>query len=211
MIRVQLVDDHELVRKGFRQLLELEQDMEIVVESVDGDHAWRDYMQYRPDVVLMDISMPGLGGVESIKRILSRDDAARIIILSAYASELRHRFHELGVRAIVDKSSAARTLNQAVRTVMQGQCYVGDDVAGSPPRKGTKRFSPFDALSRREFEILMLMLQEKSSSEIADIMCLSPKTVHTHKLHILNKLGVAGMVGLTRLAIRYGLIEVSNG
>lgn len=205
-ISVQLVDDHAIVRGGFRCLLEACGGFEVVAESDDAEQAWQDYLKFKPDVVVMDISMPGIGGMEGINRILSRDQEAKILVLTMHGDTLAPPVMQAGARGYLNKRSAPRTLIQAIRTIVEGKTYVGVEQCGRAlTDEAQKVANPFHSLSKREFEVLIAMLNEKSNKEIADILCLSPKTVHVHKGHILKKLGVSSMVGLTRLAMEFGL------
>ncbi len=208
IVCVQLVDDHVVVRSGFRRLLEDEMDIRVVVESDSAEQAWKDYLAYKPDIVIMDISMPGLGGLEGIKRILSRDPSARILALTMLGSELVTRVMQIGAKGYLSKSSASHMLVKAVRTIMQGRTYIDVEDDGQFLLDHIGGVSnPFHALSKREFEVLMHLLAEKTVAEIADITCMSPKTVHSHKANILKKLHVSGMVGLTRLAMKFSIIK----
>ncbi len=205
---VQLVDDHTVVRSGFRHLLEEEGKFCVVVESDSAEQAWKDYLAHKPDVVIMDISMPGIGGLEGIKRILSRDPSARILALTMLGSELVGRVMQAGAKGYLSKSSASHMLVKAVRTIMQGETFIDVEDGGRFLLDHVHGVSnPFHALSKREFEILMHFLAEKTVAEIADITCMSPKTVHSHKANILKKLHVSGMVGLTRLAMKFSIIK----
>jgi len=206
-ISIQLVDDHTVVRSGFRSLLDAESDIRVVVESDSGEQAWKDYMLHKPDVVIMDLSMPGIGGIEGIQRILSRDSSARILALTMLGNELVTRVMQIGAKGYLSKTSASHMLVKAVRTIMRGKTFIDvedgvqfllDHVNGDS--------NPFHALSKREFEVLMHLLDEKTIAEISDISCMSPKTVHSHKANILKKLNVSGMVGLTRLALKFSII-----
>lgn len=207
-IRIQLVDDHAIVRSGFRHLLEEEGGFSVIVESESGEQAWKDYLAHTPDIVIMDISMPGIGGLEGIQRILSRDPSARILALTMLGSELVTRVMQLGAKGYLSKSSASHTLAKAVRTIMQGKTFIDLEDGGRfllDHAGGTS--NPFHALSKREFEVLMHLLAEKSVAEISDITCMNSKTVHSHKANILRKLNVSGLVGLTRLAMKFSIIK----
>lgn len=205
-ISVQLVDDHAVVRGGFRCLLESSGDFRVVAESENAERAWQDYLKFKPDVVVMDISMPGIGGMEGINRILSRDSGAKILVLTMHGETMAAPVMQAGARGYLNKRSAPRTLIQAIKAIVKGKTYLGTEQCGRSLTGSDGRGSnPFHSLSKREFEVLVAMLNEKSNKEIADILCLSPKTVHVHKGHIMKKLGVTSMVGLTRLAMEFGL------
>jgi two-component system invasion response regulator UvrY len=208
IVCVQLVDDHAVVRSGFRHLLEEEPDIRVVVESDSAEQAWKDYMAHKPDIVITDLSMPGIGGLEGIQRILSRDSSARILALTMLGSELVGRVMQLGAKGYLSKSSASHMLVKAVRTIMQGNTFIDIEDGGRFLLDHVNGVSnPFHALSKREFEILVHLLAEKTVAEIADITCMNSKTVHSHKANILRKLNVSGMVGLTRLAMKFSIIK----
>lgn len=205
-IAVQLVDDHAVVRGGFRCLLEACGGFRVVAESESAEQAWQDYITHKPDIVVMDISMPGMGGMEGINRILSRDRAAKILVLTMHGETLAAPVMQAGAMGYLNKRSAPRTLIQAIETIMQGKTYIGIEQNNQLMADAERRASnPFHNLSKREFEVLIAMLNEKTVPEIADTLCLSAKTVHVHKGHIMKKLGVSSMVGLTRLALAFGL------
>jgi len=209
-ICIQLVDDHAVIREGLRQLLDNEKDICVVAESDSAEQAWKDYLDHKPDIVIMDISMPGIGGIEGIQRILSRDSKARIIALTMLGSGLVTRVMELGAKGYLSKSAASNKLIKAIHTVMQGRTFVdaGENWQNIDLHHQAKGFSnPFDSLTKREFEVVILLLAEKSITEIADIIGMGYKTVHTHKTSILNKLKVTGMVGLARLAMKHSIIK----
>ena len=205
---IQLVDDHSIVRSGFKSLIEAISDYRVVVESDCAEKAWKDYLTYKPDIIIMDISMPGIGGIEGIKRILARDSDARIIVLTMLGQEVASRVIKLGAIGYINKSGPPEMVLKAIRAVMQGRIFISDhSISAADNPYANKISDPFKSLSKREFEILMHMLSEKTNNEIADLLCLSPKTIHVHKARILKKLGVLSMVGLTRLAISYGILE----
>jgi two-component system invasion response regulator UvrY len=207
-VTVQLVEDHVIVRNGFRRLLEEERDIRVVVESDSAEQAWKDYLAHKPDIVITDLSMPGIGGLEGIKRILSRDSSARILALTMLGSELVTRVVQAGAKGYLSKSAASHKLVKAVRTIMQGKIYIDIEDGGQFLLDHVDGVSnPFHALSKREFEILTHLLAEKTVAEISDITCMNSKTVHSHKANILKKLHVSGMVGLTRLAMKFSIIK----
>lgn len=207
-ICIQLVDDHDLVRAGFKSLIEKTSNYRVVVESSRAESAWRDYLKYQPDVVLMDISMPGIGGVEGIRRILSRDPDARIIVLTMLGQEVIHKVMEIGAKGYVNKASPPSLIVEAINRVARGENYFIPHSNVPDVKKPLDRVpAPVSTLTQREFEIMMLLLSEKSNSEIADILGLSAKTVHVHKSRIFGKLHVTSLVGLTQFALVSGLIE----
>lgn len=211
-VSIQLVDDHAVVRSGFKSLIETTGSYSVVAESDCAEDAWKDYLKYKPDIIIMDISMPGIGGIEGIKRILSRDPDAKIVVLTMLGPEVIPRVIKLGAKGCVSKSGPPGTVLKAICAIMQGKIFINDRCVNAEdnPFSNNKK-NPFETLSKREFEILIHILSEKKNSEIADLLCLSPKTIHVHKGNILKKVGVASTVGLTRLAISYGILESDPG
>ena len=210
-ISIQLVDDHEVVRSGFKSLIESVREYKVVVESSSAEEAWRDYMSHHPDVVIMDISMPGMGGIEGIKRILSRDPDAKVIVLTMHGQEMAQHVIRQGALGYISKSGPPEMIVKAIRAVLRGQLFIdGRSITQKGVLDTQDLTSPFASLSKREFEVVMLLLKEKTNNEIADILGLSAKTVHVHKSRIFQKLNVSSLVGLTRLALSYDLLELGD-
>lgn len=209
-IRVLLTDDHEVVRAGYRRLLESTPDIKVVSEASDGEEAYRAYLEHHPDVVVMDLSMNGVGGIEASRRILARDSAARILVFSVHENEVfLNRALDTGILGYISKRSASRVMIEAVRQVASGQLYVGQEMLpfllNRSPDSGAQTVSD---LTPREFEVFRLLADSKTVNEIAELLNLSPKTVGHHVTSIKNKLGISSVAGLTRLAIRLGVITV---
>lgn len=201
-IRIQLAEDHEVVRSGFHYLLECEGDMEIVAESANGVQACRDYDQHKPDVLVLDISLPDMSGLEVIQRILSRYPEARILVLSMYASTvITEAALQLGARGYISKQCAVRDLVMAIRKLMRGEHYVEPESAEKLARSKREmdEASPL-SLTKRELEVGRLLTKGQSVSSIAEQMHLSEKTVYTHREHILHKLGVKTVAALSQVA-----------
>jgi len=207
-IRVQLVDDHEVVRVGFRHLLEREGDMQVVAESACGRQAGRDFATHQPDILIMDISLPDFSGLEAMRRILLGHPQARIVVLSMHAGMVAERAMQLGACGFVCKRSGASVLVSAIRSIMRGGRFI-DAAAGVQTSVNRPQATNPSPLSRRELEICILLTQGKSVAEIARELHLSEKTVYTHRQHIMDKLGVATTVELAQVATRMGI--QSNG
>lgn len=210
MIKLLLVDDHDLVRSGLRRLLEEEPDFEVAGEAGTGETALKMSRELKPDVVLMDINMPGMGGLEATRRLLASDPGLKIIAVSMYAEEpYPSRLLEAGAAGYLSKDSAANEVVAAVRQVVAGKSYVAPSIASRLAVsliKGSKG-SPFDTLSQREMQVVIMVTQGQSTKTISDSLCLSPKTVSTYRYRVFEKLDVNNDVELTRLAMRYGLLE----
>jgi two-component system invasion response regulator UvrY len=208
LIRILLADDHEVVRAGYRRLLENTQDIEVIAEVASGEDAYSRYCELHPDVVVMDLTMPGMGGLEASRRILAHDNSAKILVFSVHENEVMlNRALDLGVLGYISKRSASQVMIEAVRQIAAGEMYVGQEMMPFLVRRTTSPDSERVAgLSPREFEVLRLLADSKSVNDIADLLNLSPKTVGHHMTHIKTKLGIDNIAGLTRLAIRLGII-----
>lgn len=210
MIRLLLVDDHHLVRSGLRRLLQEESDLEVVAEAATGEEALRLARETKPDVVLMDVNMPGMGGLEATRRLLGTNADCKILVVTMYDDEpYPTRLLEAGAAGYLSKDSAAEEVVTAVRQVAAGKSYVASAIASRLAVSLIKGSggSPFERLSQREMQVAMMVTQGQSTQAISDSLCLSPKTVSTYRYRVFEKLDVRNDVELTRLAMRYGLLE----
>ena len=190
-IRIQLVDDHEIVRTGFRNLLEKEGDMKVVVESASGKQGCRDYDTCQPDILVMDVSLPDISGLEAMRRVLHRHPQARVLILSMHAGMVAAQAMQQGAKGFVCKRSEAGRLISAIRAIMYGRQYVDEKVDEDWSGEGVELSrDPHESLTKRELEICMHLTKGRTVAEISRAMYLSEKTVYTHRQHIMNKLGV---------------------
>jgi DNA-binding NarL/FixJ family response regulator len=207
-IRIMLVDDHAVVRAGFRRLLEQEPGIRVVAETDSGERAYLLYVEHAPDVVVLDLSMPGISGFEIIRRITERQSDARILVFSMHEdASLAVRAIQLGARGYVTKSNAPEVLAAAVAEVAAGRVFLSDDVARSIAiLKLTGDDNPVQALSAREFEIFRLLVSGRPGAEIARILNLSAKTVANYHTLIKQKLHAASDVELVLLALRHNLL-----
>lgn len=210
MIRVLLVDDHAVVRTGFRLLLQARPDVAVVGEAESGEAACQRYLELSPDVVIMDIAMPGMGGIEALRRIRAHDPQARVLALSAHDDPMHaRRALREGALGFLSKRSAPEALLEAVSGVGSGQRYIDPRVAQRLALEdiGGTESSPIKRLSEREFEVFLRLARGASVQRIADDLRLSASTVGTHLYNVKQKLGVSNQSELTLLAIRHGLIE----
>jgi len=206
---VLLVDDHELVRAGFRRLLEDGDMFTVIAEVGSGEEAVVEYAKVQPDVVVMDISMPGIGGIGAIERIIARSPEAKILVLSVHEdSVFTTRALQAGAKGFMPKRSAPEEMIKAVEQVAMGKMCIDPDIAQEiAMQKMTGSENVIDTLSQREFEIFRLLAEGKTVNDIAVTLNLSPKTVGTHHTSIKQKLDVSNSAELARLAIRMGLLE----
>lgn len=208
MTRVMLVDDHAVVRVGFKMLLQAAPDMEVIAEADSGESACLKYAEVAPDVVVMDLAMPGMGGIEAVRRILARDSRARILALSAHEDTAHpRRVLRAGALGYLSKRTAPEVLIEAVRAVAAGQRYLDPGIAQKlAVEELTGSQDPVKALSEREFAVFIQLAQGLSVAQIAENLKLSPNTVGTHLYNVKQKLGVANQAELTLIALRHGLI-----
>lgn len=207
-----IVEDHDLVRTGLRNILSEVPGLEIVAEVSSGEDAILFARERRPDVILMDVGLPGLSGLEATERILKTQPETRIIILTAYSEPpLPARLLDAGASGYLTKSCDAAELIAAVKAVSRGERYIGTEIAqqlalsllpGSPQ-------SPFQQLTARELEVMMLLTQGMRMTEIAKIISVSPKTIATYKYRIYDKVGVGSEVELLHMALRHGLVKTA--
>lgn len=219
-ISILLVDDHSIVRAGFQHMLLKEADMKILAEAENGSQAVELYQKLKPDVVVMDLAMPAdsttveatstTGGLDAIKRILSFDPAARILVLTIWeASPYPARVVDAGVKGYVTKRCAQDELVHAVREIYGGRSYFSQSISDQigqdlnvPPEH-----SPVAQLTRRELEIFTMLAEGRSVNAIAEVVFLSPKTVHAHRANILRKLNLTNGSEIIHLALRTGIIQ----
>jgi two-component system, NarL family, response regulator NreC len=209
MLPILLADDHAVVRDGLRAIIEREPDL-VVVAAVDtGRDAVREAERLQPAVVLMDIAMPELGGIEAAVQIRASCPQTHVIVLSMYATA-EHVFRALqaGVSGYVVKESAGSEVLLAIRSVQAGGRYMSERIASIVVEGYVRQHhgsSPLDALSRRERQVLQAVVEGSSSADIARRFALSPKTVETYRARIMRKLGVTDFAGLVRFALQHGI------
>lgn len=211
-ISVFLADDHAVVRDGLRLLLEAEGDIKVVGDAADGRHTVQEVAQLRPDVVIVDVVMPQLNGIEATRQIRDRCPSAKVVMLSMYstAEHILQAF-QAGARGYVLKECAGSEVVNAVRSVHAGNRYMSQKISDalvddyvSRCEVGRAR-APLERLSPREREILQLVVEGKSSRGIAQVLSLSPKTVDTYRSRLMRKLGIRDLPTLVKFAIQHGL------
>jgi DNA-binding NarL/FixJ family response regulator len=214
-IRVLLADDHALVRAGFRALLQSLPDMEVVAEAGDGREALRLIKLHQPDVVLMDIGMPGLNGLEAAARVTEESPQIQVIILSMHATEeYVLRALRAGAAGYLLKDAGTAELDLAIRAVMRGETYlspaVSKHVIAGYIQRVSREPNSFEQLTPRHREILQLIAEGQTTKEIAQTLDLSIKTVETYRTQLMDRLDIHDIAGLVRYAIRMGLITPDN-
>lgn len=214
MIRVLVVDDHDLVRMGIVSLLSDGDKIQVIAEASSGEEAIELAKQHEPDVVLMDIRMPGMGGLEATRKLLRFNEDIKVIAVTACAEDpFASRLLQAGAAGYMTKGATADEMIMAVLKVKSGQRYISPEIA---QRMALKPFDtqetacPFDVLSDREMQISILIVNCVKVQEISDQLFLSPKTVNTYRYRIFEKLNITSDVELTRLAIRHGIIDTES-
>jgi len=214
-IRVLIADDHAIVRDGVRALLALSEDITVVGEAANGQLAVELARALRPDVILMDIAMPGLGGLEATIEIRKDNPEAKILVLTQYEDrEYIRRFLKAGVSGYVLKKAAGSELTTAIRAVSRGGLVLDPDVARGAmreqggPATADQAADPYEALTDREKQVLKLVAEGRSNKEVAELLDISVKTAMSHREHIMRKLNLHSRTDLIKFAIQQGVIRV---
>ncbi len=213
MIKVLIVDDHQMVRFGTRRLLEDESGLQIVGEASSGEEAIEAVDALNPQVVLMDVQMPGIGGLEATRRCLRVAPDVKVIALSMHDGEpFPSKLFEAGAKGYVSKRSDPEELILAIRKVMAGQRYISTDIAQNLALRpfAEVQQSPFEQLSGREMQIALMVIRGMGAAEMGKKLILSPKTVNSYRYRIFEKLDIKNDVELTKLAIQHGLLETES-
>jgi DNA-binding NarL/FixJ family response regulator len=218
-IRVLLADDHRMVRDGLRALIQSEDDLQVVAEAEDGRTAVTLAGELSPDVVVMDISMPDLNGIDATRQIKSHDPAVSVVALTAHADpRMVSSILGAGASGYLPKDAAFEELAVAIRTVVAKKVYLSPQVAGTvvqqyvgrPNPGGSGNVGPFQALTPREREVLQLMAEGKATKEIAAALHVSVKTVETHRRQMMDKLDLQSVAEVTKYALREGLTSLEK-
>lgn len=212
MKKLLIVDDQEIVRAGLRMVIESGGEFQVCGEATSGENAVRMAQNLKPDVIILDISLPGLSAFESTRRLRRAYPHGAILVLAAHAkSPYPNRILDAGASAYLTKDCAPSELLEAIRVVSNGGRFIGSEAAKQLALSilpGTAE-SPFDELSAREMEVMLKLTEGNRIPDIASLMCLSPKTIATYKYRIYDKLGTRSDVDLVKMAMRYGLLEAA--
>ncbi len=209
-IKVLVVDDHDLVRIGITRMLGDVEGIKVVGQASSGEEAVKLARDLSPDVVLMDVQMPGIGGLEATRKIQRVDDGIKVIAVTVCEEEpFPSRLLKAGASGYLTKGADLQEMVRAIRVVHVGQKYISADIAQQMALKPFKedQVSPFDLLSERELQITMMVVNCQRVQEISDKLCLSPKTVNSYRYRIFEKLAIDSDVELTLLAVRHGLVD----
>ncbi|MFO7994927.1 MAG: UvrY/SirA/GacA family response regulator transcription factor [Marinobacter sp.] len=220
MIRVLVVDDHELVRSGITRMLADNPDIDVIGEASSGEDAIDFVRKDSPDIVLMDIRMPGIGGLEATRRVLRIDDAVRVIVVTACADDpYPTRVMQAGASAYITKGADIKEMVRAIRMAHSGQRYISPEIAqkmalkqlgGGDAGDEDGELSMFDRLSEREMQIALMVVDCQKVQDISDKLCLSPKTVNSYRYRIFEKLEISSDVELALMAVRLGLLDADK-
>ncbi|AQW70693.1 UvrY/SirA/GacA family response regulator transcription factor [Pseudomonas sp. P1B16] len=211
MIRVLVVDDHDLVRTGITRMLADIDGLQVVGEGDSGESALKLARELKPDVVLMDVKMPGIGGLEATRKLLrSHPDIKVVAVTVCEEDPFPTRLLQAGAAGYLTKGAGLDEMVQAIRLAFAGQRYISPQIAQQLALKSFQpQGSPFDALSEREIQIALMIVGCQKVQIISDKLCLSPKTVNTYRYRIFEKLSVTSDVELTLLAVRHGMVDAS--
>ena len=213
MIRVLVVDDHDLVRTGITRMLADIDGLQVVGEADSGEAALKLTRELKPDVVLMDVKMPGIGGLEATRKILRIRPDVRIIVLTIHSENpFPTKVMQAGAAGYLTKGAAPDEMIHAIRLVHSGQRYISPEIA---QQMALSQFAsadenPFKSLSERELQIMMMITKGQKVTDISEQLNLSPKTVNSYRYRLFSKLDINGDVELTHLAIRYGMLDADT-
>ena len=210
MINILLVDDHELVRTGICRIIDDVRGMKVIGEAESGEEAVKWCRKHQPDVILMDINMPGIGGLDAMHKILRINEDIKIIMLTMHTENpFPSKVMQAGASGYISKCAGPNEVLSAIRSVHAGQRYLAPEIAQQMALSQISPTSddPFGMLSERELQIMMMITKGQRVVDISGQLGLSPKTINSYRYRLFEKLGVKGDVGLTHLAIRYGVLD----
>ena len=211
MIRILLVDDHDLFRAGVSSILRNQEGMRVVGEYATGEQAIKAVREEMPDLVLMDVNMPGMGGILATRKILQIAPQVKVVAVTVLSEDpFPNQLLDAGARGYISKGSGAEEMLEAIKMVMRGHYYISSDVAQKLTLANFRNrgeSSPLGTLSAREMQVMLMITRGQSTQDISDALFLSPKTVSTYRYRLFEKLDVTNDVELTHLAMRHGLLE----
>lgn len=213
MISVLLVDDHDIVRAGVARLLSDVNGIKVIGEANTGEDAVRIAKIKKPHVVLMDVKMPGIGGLEATRKMIRNDPSIKIVALTVCGEEpFPSKLLQAGAAGYLTKEAGLEEMVIAIKTVHSGKKYIGPDIAQQLALKTVNEVenSPLDSLSERELQVMMMITEGQKVQQISDKLCLSPKTVNSYRYRLFEKLGVDSDVELTHLAIRHRILDAET-
>ncbi len=209
-IKIILVDDHAVVRAGFRMLLSTEADIDVIAEAERGEAACQLYLEKQPDVMVLDLSMPGIGGLESIRRICNRDSNAKILVFSVHDEMVYvDRAMKAGAKGYITKNSAPGILATAIQKIALGEIYIEQGLMKNLPQQSSEADyqTILDTLSAKEFDVFLLLAKGLTAHKIADELCLGYKTVANYGTQIRSKLKVSSVAELAHIAMVLGMMK----
>lgn len=214
MINILLVDDHELVRTGIRRIIDDVRGLKVVGEASSGEDAFQFSRSHNPDVVLMDMNMPGIGGLEATKKILRYCPDVKVVMLTVHTEDpFPSKVMQIGAHGFLTKMTRPDEMIQAIRLVNVGQRFIAPEIAQQMALSqinGEKNDKPFESLSERELQIMLMITKGEKVQDIADQLNLSSKTVNSYRYRMFEKLNVCNDVELTHLAIRHGMLDMET-
>lgn len=214
MINILLVDDHELVRTGIKRIIDDVRGLKVVGEAASGEEAFQFCRAQDPDVVLMDMNMPGMGGLEATKKILRYCPDVKVVMLTVHTEDpFPSKVMQIGAHGFLTKMTGPDEMVQAIRSVNVGQRYLAPEIAQQmalSQLNGEKNEKPFESLSERELQIMLMITKGEKVQDIADQLNLSSKTVNSYRYRMFEKLNVCNDVELTHMAIRHGMLDMEK-
>lgn len=213
MIKIMLVDDHDMVRTGLKRLLEDFSDIKVIAEASSGEQAITVIQTLKPDIALMDLSMPGIGGLEATRKLLRSHKDLKIIIVTMHNDDIfPQRLLNIGAMGYVSKEANVQEIVKAIREVMKNKRYISPEIAQQMALAGSQDHekSPFESLSERELQVMLMLMDGLKVNIISEKLCLSPKTVSTYRYRLYDKLNVGNDMELAKLALRHGILDEFN-
>jgi len=205
-----LVDDHDMVRTGLKRLLDDFSDIEVIAEASSGEQAIELVPIHKPDIALMDLSMPGIGGLEATRKLLRIHEELRIIIVTMHNEDIfPQRLLNIGAMGYVTKEANIQEIVKAIREVNNNKRYISPEIAQQMALSGSQESdkSPFESLSERELQVMLMLMDGEKVNSISEKLCLSPKTVSTYRYRLYDKLNVNNDMELAKLALRHGIMD----